>query len=156
METWNGWIFFRHKKLMKKQWRRLKKSTNGAMLPLPSSLSTSSGKTTGFGKTWKLMWNKYFLPCSRSKIPCSWFKALVMRINLPQDLTQIQGKLKGIKKAILYSLNRASEVICLNCCKNVICYWWKQTGAKICFSYLKWLFWETQNAALPCSQISVL
>lgn len=138
---------------MKKQWRRLKKSTKGAMLPLPSSLSTSFGKTTGFGKAEV---EQVFLPCNRSKIPCSWFKALVMRINLPQDSAQIQRKPEGIKKAILYSLNRASEVICLNCCKNVICYWWKQTGVKICFSYLKWLFWETQNAALPCSQISVL
>lgn len=51
METWNGWIFFRHRKHMKKQWRKLKKSMNGATLHLPSSLSTSSGRTTGFGKT---------------------------------------------------------------------------------------------------------
>lgn len=29
-----------------------------------------------------------FLPCNRNKIPC-WFKALVTRINLAQDLAQI-------------------------------------------------------------------
>lgn len=50
METWNGWIFFRHRRLMKKQWRRLKRSMKGTTLPLPSSPSTSSGRTTGFGE----------------------------------------------------------------------------------------------------------
>lgn len=94
---------------------------NGTMLPLRSSLSTSSGKTIGFGKNLKLRWNEYF-SCNRSKMPC-WFKALIMRLNLAQaqDLAQPQRKLKRIEKAIFYSLNRPLEMICLKCCKNVIC-----------------------------------
>ncbi len=34
---------------MRKQWRRLEKSTKGAMSPQPSSQSTSCGRTTGCG-----------------------------------------------------------------------------------------------------------
>ncbi len=41
---------FRPKKATKKQWRRLKKSMRGATSPRPSSLSTSFGRTTGYGK----------------------------------------------------------------------------------------------------------
>lgn len=54
-------------------------------------------------------------------MPC-WFKALITSLNLAQtqDLAQAQRKLKRIKKAIFYSLNRPSEAICLKCFKNVI------------------------------------
>lgn len=41
---------FRPKKAMRKQWRRLKKSMRGATSPRPFSPSTSSGRTTGYGK----------------------------------------------------------------------------------------------------------
>lgn len=44
---------------MKKQWKRLKRNMNGIMLPLPSFLSISSGRITGFGKTSKLMKHCY-------------------------------------------------------------------------------------------------
>lgn len=35
---------------MRKQWRRLEKSMREATSPQPSSLSTSSGRTIGYGK----------------------------------------------------------------------------------------------------------
>lgn len=54
---------FRPRKATRRQWRRQEKSTRGATSPLPSSLSTSCGKTTGYGKispslSWSVKWNE--------------------------------------------------------------------------------------------------
>lgn len=43
-------VVFRPKKATRKQWRRRGKNTRGATSPRPSSPSTSSGRTTGYGK----------------------------------------------------------------------------------------------------------
>lgn len=43
-------VMFRPKKPMRKRWRRLEKNMREPMSLQPFSLSTSSGKTTGFGK----------------------------------------------------------------------------------------------------------